>query len=288
MALASSAVLLYEVTVTRVLGVIVWYHSAFLTVSLAMLGLALPGVWVGRASDGRRRRCEPRAAISLPFSQLIAATKPATRAPIRSQILRCPSGRGPSLKRGAAAASAASWQTDRRFRSVDGVHTGTRHADADFRYSRTTCLGRARDGRCIARRHGAVSQARTPLVLGDERHGERAFQRVGTGPGDDARTGGDHLERGSSVSRCSGAAGLGNFDTSASGRLTYLPAVGRSAARQACARPRPIVAGMRPLRFRKVIASARSGAGSTPTLGQKRTSANGGSRGDRAPEPTVT
>lgn len=45
MALASSAVLIYEIAITRVLSVVLWYHFAFLAVSLAMLGLALPGVW---------------------------------------------------------------------------------------------------------------------------------------------------------------------------------------------------------------------------------------------------
>jgi hypothetical protein len=45
MALASSAVLLHEVAITRVLSVVLWYHFAFLAVSIAMLGLALPGVW---------------------------------------------------------------------------------------------------------------------------------------------------------------------------------------------------------------------------------------------------
>src|SRR5204863_3959811 len=41
----SSAVLLFEVLVTRILSVTLSYHFAFLTISLAMLGLAAPGVW---------------------------------------------------------------------------------------------------------------------------------------------------------------------------------------------------------------------------------------------------
>lgn len=45
MALVAGAVLLYEVAITRVLSVILWYHFAFLSISLAMLGLGLPGVW---------------------------------------------------------------------------------------------------------------------------------------------------------------------------------------------------------------------------------------------------
>lgn len=45
MALVAGTVLLYEVAITRVMSVILWYHFAFLSVSLAMLGLGAPGVW---------------------------------------------------------------------------------------------------------------------------------------------------------------------------------------------------------------------------------------------------
>jgi hypothetical protein len=44
-AAVSAAVLLFEVLVTRILSVTLSYHFAFLTISLAMLGLAAPGVW---------------------------------------------------------------------------------------------------------------------------------------------------------------------------------------------------------------------------------------------------
>ena len=44
-ALVSCAVLLYEIAVTRLLSVVLWYHFAFLAVSLAMVGLGAPGVW---------------------------------------------------------------------------------------------------------------------------------------------------------------------------------------------------------------------------------------------------
>lgn len=44
-ALVSCAVLLFEVLVTRVLSVVLWYHFVFLSISLAMLGLGAPGVW---------------------------------------------------------------------------------------------------------------------------------------------------------------------------------------------------------------------------------------------------
>jgi hypothetical protein len=43
--LVSCAVLLYEIAITRVLSVVLWYHFAFLAVSLAMLGIGTPGVW---------------------------------------------------------------------------------------------------------------------------------------------------------------------------------------------------------------------------------------------------
>lgn len=44
-ALVSCAVLTFEIALTRVLSVVIWYHFAFLVVSLAMLGLGAPGVW---------------------------------------------------------------------------------------------------------------------------------------------------------------------------------------------------------------------------------------------------
>jgi hypothetical protein len=60
-ALTSCAVLLFEVAITRVLSVVLWYHFAFLAISLAMLGLSLPGVWF------TLRKPSPR---SLPLSLL--------------------------------------------------------------------------------------------------------------------------------------------------------------------------------------------------------------------------
>src|SRR3984893_8312848 len=44
-AAVACAILLFEVLVTRILSVTLSYHFAFLTISLAMLGLAAPGVW---------------------------------------------------------------------------------------------------------------------------------------------------------------------------------------------------------------------------------------------------
>jgi hypothetical protein len=53
-ALVSAAVLLYEVAITRVLSVVLWYHFAFLSVSLALLGLGAPGVWFALRPPGPR------------------------------------------------------------------------------------------------------------------------------------------------------------------------------------------------------------------------------------------
>ena len=52
MGLVSCAVLLYQVAITRVLSVVLWYHFVFLAVSLAMLGLGLPGVWFSLRRPG--------------------------------------------------------------------------------------------------------------------------------------------------------------------------------------------------------------------------------------------
>ncbi len=41
----SAAVLLFQIALTRVLSVVAWYHFAFLTLSLVMLGLGAPGIW---------------------------------------------------------------------------------------------------------------------------------------------------------------------------------------------------------------------------------------------------
>ena len=43
--LVSGAILIFQVALTRVLSVVVWYHFAFLTISMVMLGLGAPGVW---------------------------------------------------------------------------------------------------------------------------------------------------------------------------------------------------------------------------------------------------
>jgi len=52
--LVSCAVLLYAILVTRILSVVLWYHFAFLSISLAMLGLGAPGVWYSLAAPGAK------------------------------------------------------------------------------------------------------------------------------------------------------------------------------------------------------------------------------------------
>jgi hypothetical protein len=45
-AIVACAVLLFQILITRILSVTLSYHFAFLAISLAMLGLAAPGVWL--------------------------------------------------------------------------------------------------------------------------------------------------------------------------------------------------------------------------------------------------
>jgi hypothetical protein len=69
-ALASATVLLFEVLVTRVLSVVLWYHFVFLSVSLAMLGLGAPGVWFSLKPPGERtvQKALLLAAVTIPLS----------------------------------------------------------------------------------------------------------------------------------------------------------------------------------------------------------------------------
>ena len=55
-ALTACAVLLFEIALTRILSVVLWYHWAFLSVSLAMVGLGAPGVWFSFRPAGPRLR----------------------------------------------------------------------------------------------------------------------------------------------------------------------------------------------------------------------------------------
>jgi len=69
-ALLACAVILYEVAIIRVLSVVLWYHFAFLSISLAMLGLGVPGVWYSLRPPGDRSFAPPVvvAAVSIPVS----------------------------------------------------------------------------------------------------------------------------------------------------------------------------------------------------------------------------
>jgi hypothetical protein len=69
-ALLSFVVLLYEVAITRILSVVLWYHFAFLSLSLAMIGLGVPGVWYTlKPPDSRAlERSLWTAGLSLPIS----------------------------------------------------------------------------------------------------------------------------------------------------------------------------------------------------------------------------
>ncbi|HET8935797.1 MAG TPA: hypothetical protein VFN67_20255 [Polyangiales bacterium] len=79
-ALVSATVMLYQIAVTRLLSVVLWYHFAFLSISLAMLGLGASGVWFSLRAV--RASTLPRlllcAAVSLPISVwVILQTRPA-------------------------------------------------------------------------------------------------------------------------------------------------------------------------------------------------------------------
>ncbi|MBL8954408.1 MAG: hypothetical protein JNK82_26760, partial [Myxococcaceae bacterium] len=68
-ALVSAAVILLQITVTRLLSVMLWYHWAFFAISLAMLGLGAPGVWFSFVRD-RERWLKPSllaAAVTVPL-----------------------------------------------------------------------------------------------------------------------------------------------------------------------------------------------------------------------------
>src|SRR5437773_9151672 len=68
-ALIAATALLFEVGITRVLSVVLWYHFAFLAISLAMLGLGVPGVWYALRGVGERslERSMLAAAVLVPL-----------------------------------------------------------------------------------------------------------------------------------------------------------------------------------------------------------------------------
>jgi hypothetical protein len=74
-AIVACAVLLFEILITRILSVALSYHFAFLAISLAMLGLAAPGVWlsVRRRSRSALYTSLYVSAVALPLSVLAIA-----------------------------------------------------------------------------------------------------------------------------------------------------------------------------------------------------------------------
>lgn len=69
-ALVAAGVLLYQITITRVLSIVLWYHWAFLSISMAMLGLGAPGVWFALRRPGPNAlpTCLFGGAVALPVS----------------------------------------------------------------------------------------------------------------------------------------------------------------------------------------------------------------------------
>ena len=65
-ATVACAIILFQVLVTRILSVTLSYHFAFLTISLAMMGLAAPGVWFSLTSPG------PKALIASLYASAVA------------------------------------------------------------------------------------------------------------------------------------------------------------------------------------------------------------------------
>lgn len=69
-AMVSAAVMIYEIAMTRVLSVTLWYHFAFLSLSVAMLGLGASGVFFAlrRPADTTLRRSLLASAVAMPLS----------------------------------------------------------------------------------------------------------------------------------------------------------------------------------------------------------------------------
>ena len=66
----AAATLIYQVAITRILSVVLWYHFAFLSISLAMLGLGAPGVWFALRAPGKNALAWAMraAAVAVPLS----------------------------------------------------------------------------------------------------------------------------------------------------------------------------------------------------------------------------
>jgi hypothetical protein len=68
--LVSASIITFQIALTRVLSVVVWYHFAFLTISMVMLGLGAPGVWFALMRRPLRMLpvCLFAAGVSVPIS----------------------------------------------------------------------------------------------------------------------------------------------------------------------------------------------------------------------------
>jgi hypothetical protein len=66
--LVSAAAMLFETAMVRVLSVVLWYHFAFLAISIAMLGFGVPGVWLAVRGNSPRilRAALLASAVALP------------------------------------------------------------------------------------------------------------------------------------------------------------------------------------------------------------------------------
>lgn len=64
------SVLIYQIAATRLLSVVLWYHFAFLSISIAMLGLGASGVWftLRAGKESSLRRALWTAALTIPLS----------------------------------------------------------------------------------------------------------------------------------------------------------------------------------------------------------------------------
>ena len=73
MLLVSASVVFYEIAITRLLSVVLWYHFAFLSISIAMLGLGASGVWLSfrRHADRTLARSLLAAGAAIPLSVVI-------------------------------------------------------------------------------------------------------------------------------------------------------------------------------------------------------------------------
>jgi spermidine synthase len=70
MGLLTMSVLIFEIAITRLLSVVLWYHFAFLSVSVAMLGLGASGLWFSlrKPSAKSLNRSLISASLSIPLS----------------------------------------------------------------------------------------------------------------------------------------------------------------------------------------------------------------------------